>query len=158
VSLDIDAIRAELATACQTSGWQVYATTTARFSLPAIVVGVPGNPEPITFPNTAIAYLPVEIYVLSRSGDTRDADVVKVAVDLALSLADYEGTAFTSCKIDGVLGALEVTVADLTAADALAGWDSPGWINLDGATAEWVPVDTSGWDSDDWATFKANRP
>jgi hypothetical protein len=46
----------------------------------------------------------------------------------------------------------------LTAADALAGWDSPGWINLDGATAEWVPVDTSGWDSDDWATFKANRP
>jgi hypothetical protein len=119
MTIDLDAIRAELAAACDTDGWQTYATTTARFSLPAIVVGVPGNPEPITFPNTAIAYVPVEIYVLARSGDTRDADVVKVAVDIALSLADYQGRSFTSCRIEGVRGALEVTVADITAAASI---------------------------------------
>lgn len=116
MSLDLAAIRTEIAQRASLPGWNHYGETEGAFELDAIVAGLPDGR--ITFDGSmSFAKIPLPVYVLASSADPAECEkrIVEAAMTISTLLAGASGRSFASCRVAGVTTGLNVTVGAITA-------------------------------------------
>jgi hypothetical protein len=118
VSLDLAAIRNELAALVDVDGFNAYSETLGSFDLDAVVVGVPV--EDITIV-AGFYKVPIPVYVLATSAEPEAAEarILAAATDVIAQLEHTAGTAYQACRFTALQTGITITVGSVSADAAI---------------------------------------